>query len=137
MAAHRGQSLAARSGGEGIATALLATNLLGRWTRLTRGHVFLGSSCYCAGGGEGSRVQDLEQPLLDYLSEKHAASDAVQALLCAHAGHVRGRSGSVADLLRAIARRLPSTPVEAQAALLGDLAWSIDSFDELRSAHAG
>ena len=107
-----------------LSTALEATRLLGKWTKLAQGHVMFGSGCSC-GVGVGVRLQDFEQQILDYLHTKHGAA-AVE-----RAGYREGEAGSVTALLRAIATQGAVEQPAGQLALLADLERSIDSFDEL------
>jgi len=107
-----------------LSTALEATRLLGKWTKLAQGHVMFGSGCSC-GVGVGVRLQDFEPQILDYLHAKHGAA-AVE-----RAGYREGEAGSVTALLRAIATQGAVEQPAGQLALLADLERSIDSFDEL------
>ena len=107
-----------------LSTALEATRLLGKWTKLAQGHVMFGSGCSC-GVGVGVRLQDFEQQILDYLHARHGAA-AVE-----RAGYRQGKAGSVTALLRAIATQGVVEQPAGQLALLADLERSIDSFDEL------
>ena len=107
-----------------LSTALEATRLLGKWTKLAQGHVMFGSGCSC-GAGVGVRLQDFEQQILDYLHARHGAA-AVE-----HAGYRQGEAGSVTALLRAIATQGAVGQHADRLALLSDLERSIDSFDEL------
>jgi hypothetical protein len=95
-----------------LSAAVEATRLLGRWTKLARGHVMFGTGCSC-GAGVGLRLQDFEPQILDYINTKHG---------------IAGFPG-VAELLRSIATR--SEEVAEPLTLLADLERSIDSFDEL------
>ena len=98
---------------------LEAVQLLGKWTRLSQGHVVLGSAgCSCGFGGANVRIDDFEQQILDYLRTKYAAA----------------KSDSIAALLRGIA----SGPAHGDAgqllSLLADLNRTLESFDELHRA---
>lgn len=112
-----------------VPAALAAMQLLGRWTRLAQGHVSFGMGCSCGAGFGGARVQDFEQDVLDYLHGKFGAASAAAAFLRDRAGYVPGKSGNIAELLRALAKE--RTASAEQQALLSDLERSIDSFDEL------
>src|SRR5882672_3957707 len=107
-----------------LSTALEATRLLGKWTKVAQGHVMFGSGCSC-GVGVGVRLEDFEQQILDYLHAKHGAAAVGQA------SYEEGKAGSVTALLRAIATQGAVEQPAGQLALLADLERSIDSFDEL------
>ena len=98
------------------APAILAIQLLGRWTELARAHVPLGAGCACAPGFGGLRLGDFEEQVLDYLRTRHGSAVAAE---------------SIATLLHALARGDCEMPQAAQKALLADLARTLDSFDEL------
>jgi hypothetical protein len=96
-----------------LSSAVEATRLLGRWTKLAQGHVMFGAGCSCGVGFANLRLADFEPQILDYLKTKHGAA---------------GFAG-VAELLRSIATKgdASAKPLE----LLADLERSMDSFDEL------
>lgn len=96
---------------------LRAVHLLGRWTRLAQGHVFLGSGCSCGVGPGSVPVADFEQDILAYLRSRH--------------GRSVGSPAGLADLLRAIASGQGGAD---STALLRDLEQSIESFEQ---AHRG
>ena len=66
-----------------------AVELLGRWTRLARGHLPLGAGCSCGSPTVTIRVADLERDVLDYLGSRHAAAR---------------NAPSIAGLLRTVAK---------------------------------
>jgi hypothetical protein len=107
-----------------LSTALEATRLLGKWTKLAQGHLMFGSGCFC-GVGAGVQLQDFEQQILDYIHARHGAA-AIEG-----AGYREGEAGSVTALLRALATQGAVEQPAGQLALLADLERSIDSFDEL------
>ena len=106
MMAKRAKKTAAPS------AAFEATRLLGRWTRLAQGHVVFGSGCSCGVGFANLRLQDFEHQILEFLHGRHGDS-----------GHA-----TIPDLLRSIATQDAGGNA---AALLADLARSLDSFDDL------
>jgi hypothetical protein len=92
-------------------------------------------SCACAGGDFGNvQVKDMEQHILDYLDTKYraAGSEAVCRLLAERAGYRAGESGSIAELLKAMAAQAEaSVPQQDQLSMLADLGRSLDSLDEM------
>lgn len=116
-------------GSSALPAALAAMQLLGKWTRLARGHVSFAMGCSCGAGFGGARVQDFEQDVLDYLHGKYGSGSAAAAFLRDRAGYVPGKAGNITELLRALAKE--KTASEEQRSLLSDLERSIDSFDEL------
>jgi hypothetical protein len=115
------------------AAPIQAMQLLGRWTRLAQGHIAFGGGCNCCGDFGNLQVKDMEQHILDYLDTKYRAAEVegVGKLLADRAGYKSGESGSIAELLRAVAGQadMPLSP-EQQLSLLADLERSIDSLDE-------
>jgi hypothetical protein len=111
-----------------------AMGLLGRWARMAQGHIAFGGGCNCCGEFGNLQVADMEQHILDYLDTKYRASkvEGVARLLEQSAGYKSGASGSIPDLLKAIASQgaLP-LDAEQQHTLLADLERSIDSLDEM------
>ena len=95
-----------------ISTAVKATLLLGRWTRLAQGHLPFGAGCSCGAGFVSVRVADYERDILDYLRAKHPVAAQVDSL---------------GELLRTLA--LPSAPQQPE--LLTDLERSLASFERL------
>jgi hypothetical protein len=115
----------------------MASILLDRWSQLAQGHISTGGGCSCGGGGFGHlRMQDFEQDILDYLHGKYAGAGAGDMLRLMHdkAGYRSGRSGSLQELLRALADPAEAAPAET-AALLADLARSLESFDGRHQGH--
>ena len=95
---------------------LEAVQLLGKWTRLSQGHVVLGGAgCSCGFGGANVRIDDFEQQILDYLRTKYAAA----------------KSDTIAALLREIAAGAAHGESEQLLGLLADLNRTLESFDEL------
>ena len=117
-----------------MAAPIRAMQLLGRWTRLAQGHIAFGGGCSCCGEFGNLQVQDMEQHILDYLDTKYRAAkvEGVAKLLAERAGYRSGESGSIAELLRAMAGRgdMPLSS-EQQLEMLADLERSIDSLDEM------
>jgi len=99
-------------GSKKVSAAVEATRLLGRWTKLAQGHVMFGAGCSC-GLGVGLGLADFEPQILEYLKTKHGV----------------GGFAGVPDLLRSIVKE--GDGKKERAALLTDLARSLDSFDEL------
>jgi len=97
----------------GISSAVEATRLLGKWTKLAQGHVIFGAGCSCGLGFANVRLTDFEPQILDYLESKHGV----------------GGFASVSDLLRSIVKE--SEGKKDRIALLADLSRSLESFDEL------
>lgn len=109
-----------------------ALQLLGRWTRVARGHIALASGCGCGfAGAMNFSAADLEPEVLDFLRNRFGADPAI-AKVFADIGHHDGRTGRIADLLGALAR--PGAHPRAAVDLLAHLASSIDSFED---AHGG
>ena len=125
---------AAKRASSDTAAPIQAMQLLGRWTRMAQGQIGYGGGCSCCVGFDNIQVKDMEQHILDYLDSKYRASGAekLRHLLGARAGYKQSESGSISELLRAIATQAdPSVPSEEQLSLLADLARSIDSLDEM------
>lgn len=124
----------AASTASATAAPIQALQLLGRWTRMAQGSIAYGMGCSCCTGFDNVQVKDMEQHILDYLDSKYrsAGTQALCALIAERANYRTGQSGSITDLLRAIAMQADkSVAAEEQLALLGDLSKSIDSLDEL------
>jgi hypothetical protein len=96
------------------APAILAVRLLGRWTELARRHVPLGAGCACGPGFAGVPLGDFESQVLDYLRSRHEGIS----------------SFGIHDLLAGIAKGGSPVPADRHAALLADLARTLESFDE-------
>jgi hypothetical protein len=88
----------------GTQAVLRAVILLGRWQRVSSGHVVFGGGCSCGAPTTSMKIQDYEQDILAFLQARHGvrARTIVELL-----------KGNVAD------------PV------LADLERSIDSFESL------
>jgi hypothetical protein len=117
-----------------------AMQLLGKWTRVAQGHIAYGASCNCCTADFGNlQAKDMEQHILDYIDSKYraAGSTAVCDLLAQHAGYRHAESGSIAELLRAIATASgKSVRNEDQLSMLADIGRSIDSLDEAMNSGA-
>ena len=93
-----------------------AMRLLGRWQRVSTGHVVLGSGCSCGVELTSVRVPDFEQDILSFLRGRH---------------RIEERLASIAALLIAMARQTTSAGALERLALLADLERSLDSFEEV------
>jgi hypothetical protein len=116
------------------AAPVRAMQLLGRWTRMAQGHIAFGGGCSCCGEFGNVQVKDMEQHILDYLETKYRAAgvEAVPRLLAERAGYRSSESGSIAELLRAIAGAADTGVSSDQLlGLLSDLERSIDSLDQM------
>lgn len=92
--------------------------MLGKWSRLSQGHVVIGAGCSCGIGGANVRIDDFEQQILDYLKTKYAAA----------------KSDSISALLRAIASGTAQGNAKESLGLLADLNRTLESFDEVHRA---
>lgn len=90
--------------------------LLGRWQRVSTGHVVLGSGCSCGVELTSVRVPDFEQDILSFLRGRHRIDESL---------------ASIAALLIAMARQTTSAGALERLALLADLERSLDSFEEV------
>lgn len=93
-----------------------AVRLLGKWQRVSGGHVAFGAGCSCGAAAISVRVQDYEQDILAFLQGRH-----------------RTQAGSIRVLLTDMARRNAS----ADLRILEDLERSLDSFESLHRGGAG
>lgn len=119
------------SGPDSASIALRAIALMAEWRRVTAAHMALGGglSCACGSAFDGIGVADLEQDLVDYVCDKHAASPMVAAFT--HAARAEGRTkGDLAALLRALAQA-DSPPADALA-ILQDLERAISGLANSR-----
>ena len=113
-----------------------AAQLLGKWTSLAQGHVFMGGNCSCGVSGGSLRIDEFEQQILDYLDGKLAASGnaVVAQFLCERAGYERGKSGSLSALLRSITADAGKAQAAEWLSLLDDLKRTLESFEEVHRA---
>ena len=85
-----------------------AAQLLGQWTRLAQGHVFMGGNCSCGVGGASVRVEEFEQQILDYLGGKFGVrGESIAALLRSITADAQG-SDRWLPVLDALSRTLES-----------------------------
>lgn len=113
-----GKAQAGRRDASSDEPALLAMQLLGRWGRVAQGHVMLGSGCVCGASFGAVAVGEFEQDILDFLHGRHPRL----------AGFAAGEN--IAGVLRRLAQPGSDFPRDASAAVLADLARSIDSFEQ-------
>ena len=111
---------------------LKAMSLLGRWGRVSQGHVAFGGGCSCGGGMGPVHMSEMEMHVMDYLAAKYASNAAIQVLLVERAGYKPNESGNLGEVLKAIAMRsADSVKIDDQLAMLADLERSIESLDEI------
>jgi hypothetical protein len=96
--------------------AVEALRLLGKWQRVSAGHVVFGAGCSCGAAAMSVRVQDYEQDILGFLRGRHGTV-----------------SPTIAHLLAGVARAGAQTDL----AMLADLERSIDSFESLHRGGGG
>ena len=103
-----------------------AAQLLGKWTRLARGHVVMGGNCSCGLGGASVRVEEFEQQILDYLDSAFGrGGDAT-------IGRTIREAGNVSALLRSIT--VGAQPQSAEwLSVLDALDRTIESFEQVHS----
>ncbi len=106
---------------------VLALQLLGRWTRITQGHLSLGAGCSC---GANDTVllsaSDLEPDLVRFLQARFGSEESLAGLF------VAAPALRMDQLLGALAR-LPRVP-RAAAALLDQIGSSLESFERLHGS---
>jgi hypothetical protein len=95
-----------------------AIRLLGKWQRVSSGHVVFSAGCSCGAAATSVRVQDYEQDILAFLRGRHDV-----------------RAASIRELLTSISRR--RGPDGKALPLLADLERSIDSFESLHRVGGG
>ncbi len=111
---------------------LKAMSLLGRWGRVAQGHVAFGGGCSCGGGMGPVHMSEMEIYVMDYLAAKYSGNAAIQSLLAERAGYKSNETGSIGEVLKAIATRsVEAVSNEDQLAMLADLERSIESLDEI------
>jgi hypothetical protein len=106
----------------------LAMQLLGKWSRVSQGHVAFSMTCGCAPGFEGVAAMEFEEMIIDFIVNRHRAGfDAIPELgqLVAKPGEL----GLLAQLLTLMARQRFAPDIVRP--MLADLKNSIDSFDSL------
>jgi len=96
--------------------AVEAIRLLGKWQRVSRGHVVFAAGCSCGAASTSVRVQDYEQDILGFLGGRHGTA-----------------APTIVDLLTGIARGGKPSDL----AMLADLERSIDSFQSLHRGGGG
>jgi len=96
--------------------AVEAVRLLGKWQRVSSGHVAFGTGCSCGAAAISVRVQDYEQDILAFLHGRH-----------------RTQADSIAGLLTGIARK----GARADLPVMEDLERSLDSFESVHRGGGG
>jgi hypothetical protein len=95
-----------------------AMQLLGRWTRLSQGHIALGAGCLCGASFGALQPADYDEQIVAFLASRHPAIEAID--------HSR-----LDRLLGAIAKGSASLTPQQGLVLLADVERSLDSFDEV------
>jgi hypothetical protein len=113
--ASRARRGAEKRGLSPVSAAVEAVRLLGKWQRLSSGHVMLSSGCSCGTDAGALPVQSFERDILDFLYARHGEQNFE----------------TLSALLIATARQPDEAAEGRRLALLADLERSIDSFDEL------
>ena len=98
--------------------AVEALRLLGKWQRVSGGHVVFAAGCSCGAAATSVRVQDYEQDILGFLRGRHSAQAA-----------------SITELLTTIGRARAAG--RKTLSLLADLERSIDSFESVHRGGGG
>jgi hypothetical protein len=96
--------------------AVEAIRLLGKWQRVSTGHVAFGTGCSCGAAAINVRVQDYEQDILAFLRSKH-----------------HFKAGSITELLK----RVGHVGGKPDLALMADLERSLDSFESMHRGGGG
>lgn len=98
-----------------VAPAIQAIRLLGKWQRLSSGHVMLAAGCFCGTDAGALPVKSFEGDILSFLYARHGEQPYT----------------TLSEMLIAMARERDEAGAGVQLALLGDLERSIESFSEL------
>ena len=109
--------------------AVLAMQLLGRWQRASAGHLSLTTSCAC-GYGAAINLADFDDLILDFLRNRFAADTALSNFIQSASTTPNRGAPSLRALLRTVATKSPTIPVEACTALLSAIDSSVTSIEE-------
>ena len=109
--------------------AVLAMQLLGRWQRASVGHLSLTTSCAC-GYGAAINLADFDDLILDFLRNRFAADAALTSFIQSSSTTPNSGTPSLRALLRAVATKSQTIPVEACTALLTAIDSSVTSIEE-------
>ena len=109
--------------GDDAVRAVAALRLLGRWQRVSGGHVAFSGACAC-GPGATVDLRECDDLIFDYLARKFAGVANIHALIVAHAG------GRLSALITAIAQAPGALKPGAAEELLHALEASITSFED-------
>ena len=109
-----------------------ALQLLGRWQRVSTGHIALAAGCAC-GYGAAVDLREIDELILDFLHNRFIHAPPVTAFLRTHAYAAQGHDatrGSLTLLLRALAGRSAVLAPLYAGQLLQALDGSITSIEE-------
>lgn len=111
---------------------VLAMSLLGRWSKVSQGHIAFGGGCSCGGDFGPIHMSQMEMHVMDYLASKYADNAAIQRLLVEVAGYKPNEAGQLGEVLKAFAMRsADGIAAQDQLSILVDLERSIESLDEI------
>ena len=120
-------------------SAVLAMQLIGRWQRVSAGHLSLAAGCACSYGA-AINVSDFDELILDFLRNRFAAdveiagfidaASTMPAQTSAAPTTTSPRTASLRALLRAIATGTPILSTTSGAALLAAIDTSVISIEE-------
>ena len=116
----------------GAAVAVHALQLLGRWQRVSSGHIALAAGCSC-GYGAGVDLREIDELILDFLHNRFIHVPAVTTFLQTHAFATQGlaaQRGNLTLLLRVLAGQPAGLPLQHAPDLLQALDGSITSIEE-------
>jgi hypothetical protein len=98
---------------------LAALRLLGRWSRLRRGHVAFPAGCSCGVANSGVQIEALEQSILDHLRRRFGSGYDVLP------------TEGLEELLRTLAAGRTGLPARERTRMLREIGVVIDSFEEV------
>jgi hypothetical protein len=116
----------------GAALAVQALQLLGRWQRVSNGHIALAAGCAC-GHGAGVDLREIDELIFDFLQNRFREVPVVGDFLRGQGFTAQGREeprASLALLLRSLAAQPDALPRVHAGSLLQALDGSITSIEE-------
>jgi len=112
-----------------ISPSTYATQLYGKWTRISRLHIGLGQGCICNMNSVTLQVNDFEQDITEYIINKHSHNEHFNKWMDKHINVSQSTNGTVLEILKQIV----ISPLEKRLAqeLLEDIDRTISSFEKL------
>jgi hypothetical protein len=114
-----------------ISPSTYATQLYGKWARISRLHIGLGQGCICNINNVTLEANDFEQDISEYIFNKYSHNEHFNKWIVEQDNLSLNTNGIILEILKKIAISPPSKKLAIE--ILEDIDQTISSFERVHS----